>query len=44
MISDTEYKGKFHRWTNDGDIKLDHDSDWSLLKRFDSKMIPLTDE
>ena len=33
-VSETDWSGKFHMWTADGDMKFDYDGEWSLLKDY----------
>lgn len=35
-VSETDWSGKFHTWTADGDMKFDYDGEWSLLKDYTS--------
>ena len=35
-VSETDWSGKFHMWTAEGDKKQDYDGDWSLLKSYSS--------
>lgn len=35
-VSETDWCGKFHMWTADGDVKFDYDNEWSLLKDYES--------
>ena len=35
-VSETDWSGKFHIWTAEGDMKLDYDDEWSLLKDYSS--------
>lgn len=35
-VSETDWSGKFNIWTAEGDMKLDYDDEWSLLKDYSS--------
>ena len=37
-VNETDWSGKFHMWTADGDIKYDYDKEWSLLKDYQSSL------
>ena len=37
QIKDVKLIHSFHRWTENGDIKLNHNDEWSVIKRYHSK-------
>ena len=36
-VEDADMKYPFHKWTDNGVMKLNHDDEWSLLKQYHSK-------
>lgn len=42
-IKDTDWSGRFHKWTDEGEYIYNYDNSWSMLKDYMSGVLPYSE-